>query len=309
MTADGPPITFAVPYYSGPKLLTRAIASVFRQTRPDWRLLVCDDSPDGSAAAVVNPFADTRVTYSRNPVNLGMAGNWNRCLDAADTPLVTLLHGDDELLPNYAAVMTAAAAAHPTAAALFCRATVVGPAGDPVFSVPDRVKDVLAPTRRLIRLAGPGGVARLLRGNFVMCPTVCYRRAALGGVRFDARWKFVLDLDLFTRLLAGGREMVGVPDVAYAYRRHPENATAQYTESLLRFREEAALYDELAAAADPGSPVRRVGRGKRIIKLHLLFRVLEDAARGRAGAARRKLSYLADLTLTPPGGRSVPCET
>ena len=68
---------------------------------------------------VVHAAGGGRVRYLRNPKNLGMAENWNRCLDVADTELVTLLHGDDELCPEYGLRMTDAMKAHPSAAAAF----------------------------------------------------------------------------------------------------------------------------------------------------------------------------------------------
>ena len=250
--------------------------------------------PDG--LRTVARFPDPRICYVRNPAPLGLSGNWNRCLDAADTDLVTLLHADDELQPNYVALMTAVAAAHPAAAALFCQADVIGPDGRTMFSFADRIKAVFRPRGNgPIRVAGDIGLAALLRGNFVMCPTVCYRKSLLGPRRFDARWRQVADLDLYSRLLRDGLDMVGSREVGYAYRRHPGNATAEYTDNLVRFREESALYDELAAdaAARGWADTARVARSKRILKLHLLYRIAEDAARGRGRAAARKLRYLA----------------
>ena len=302
MQPPGTGITFAVPFYKGKDYLARAIRSVFAQDAPEWQLVVCDDSPGGAAEEVVRAFADPRIGYVRNEQNLGMAGNWNRGLDVATTELVTLLHADDELLPNYARLITRAAAEHPRAAGVFCRARVIGPDGRPVFSLPDRVKDVLVRWGSdPVRVAGPAGVASLLRGNFIMCPTVCYRRPVLGERRFSARWKFVLDLAFFTRLLSEGEELIGVPEFGYAYRRHPENATAAYTESLLRFEEEAVLYNELAATARSRrwAEVFRVARQKRIIRLHLGFRILADVLRGRAGAASDKFAFLRRLGHQP----------
>src|SRR4051812_27167102 len=103
-------ITFAVPYYRGLAYLRRAIESVFAQHSPDWKLIVVDDGSDEPAEALVQQFPDPRVSYLRNTATLGMAGNWNRCLDLAQTNLVTVLHADDELLPNYVQLMAAAAA-------------------------------------------------------------------------------------------------------------------------------------------------------------------------------------------------------
>lgn len=291
-------ITFAVPFYRGLDYLTRAVASVTRQTSPDWRLLICDDSPEGDAEQVIDRN-DNRVRYVRNGRTLGMAGNWNQCLDLADTDLVTLLHADDELLPNYTSVMRDGAASYPTCAALFCGARVVGPDSKPVFSFADWIKRALTPTGGSPRrLHGPRAIARLLRVNNIMCPTVCYRKSVVGARRFDARWRCALDLAFFAGLLADGDELVGLPAVAYAYRRHPENATAGYTESLLKFVEEAALYDELAAKAKArGWPeVARVGRSKLMVRLHLLFRLVRDTTRGRLAAAWAKTQLLARLS-------------
>ncbi len=295
-------ITFAIPFFRGLDYLKRAVASVVHQTSPDWRLLVCDDGPDGEGAAALDQHGireDGRVRYVHNGRTLGMAGNWNRCLDLADTDLVTLLHADDELLPDYAQVFSAAAARYPTCAALFCGARVVGPDSRPVFSLADWVKRALAPAGGAPRrLRGPRALAQLLRVNSIMCPTVCYRRSVLGPRRFDARWRCALDLAFFSRLLTEGDELVGLPAVAYAYRRHPDNATAGYTETLLKFTEEAALYDELAADADArGWPaVARVGRAKVMVRLHLGFRIARDLSRGRFGAAGAKARLLAHLT-------------
>jgi glycosyltransferase involved in cell wall biosynthesis len=289
-------ITLAVPFYRGADYLARAIESALRQTDPRWQLVVADEGVDPDGPRVVERFADPRVRYLQNRTPLGLAGNWNRCLDAADTDLVTLLHADDELRLNYVALMAHLANSHPDAAALFCHADVIGPDGRPVLSVADRAKALFRPRGAgPIRVAGDAGLAALLRGNFVMCPTVCYRRSRLGQHRFDPRWRMVADLDLFARLLRDGMEMVGSREIGYAYRRHPGNATTELTDNLVRFREESALYDELAAAAAARgwAETARVARGRRIIKLHLMYRIVEDAARGRFPAAGRKLRFLA----------------
>lgn len=291
-------LTIAIPFYRGREYLDRAVRSVFAQTMPDWRLIVCDDSADGEADVVVRTYTDDRVEYVRNPRNLGMAGNWNRCLDAAETDLVTLLHADDELLPDYARMVSTGAAAHPAAAGVFCRATVIGPDGTPVFSLPDRVKDCLVRWGSDgIRVAGQAGIASLLRGNYIMCPTVCYRKSLIGARRFQGRWKFVLDLDYFTSLLIAGEHLVGVPEYGYAYRRHSANATAAYTDNLLRFEEEAALYDELAEKGRVRGwrDVTRVARQKRIIRLHLAYRILADLLRGRVRVAADTIDFLCRL--------------
>jgi glycosyltransferase involved in cell wall biosynthesis len=302
-------LTIAIPFYRGRAFLRQAIASVLRQRNPAWRLLVCDDcGPEQGIAELVKGHDDPRIRYHRNERNLGMAANWNRCLDLADTDLVNLLHADDELLDNYADVMLRAAARHPRAVAFFCGARVIDERGRERFSFPDFVKRFLVPRANgALGLEGRTALETLLRGDFIMCPTVCYRKSVLGPRRFATAWQQVQDLELFTRLLLEGETLVGLPDRAYAYRRHPANATALNTHTLLRFEEEARLYDQLAGAAAERrwAVAERLARGKWIIKLHLLYRAAADLLRLRPRDAWRKLALLGRLggrlPATPPG--------
>jgi len=121
-----------------------------------------------------------------------------------------------------------------------------------------------------------------------------YRRSVLGTRRFNERWRMVLDLEFFTRLLLDGDRIVGLPVEAFAYRRHSENATVAYTENLDRFREESRLLDELghAAAARGWDEAARIARRKTIVKLNLLYCGGIDLARLRPHQAWRKASLL-----------------
>jgi glycosyltransferase involved in cell wall biosynthesis len=288
-------LALTIPYYRGKDFLVRAIDSVLRQRNPSWTLLVSDDGPEEEGIGeLVASYRDARIGYRRNGATLGPAGNWNACLDQAPGDLVTIFHADDELLDNYCDVMLQAARDHPDATAYFCDAVIIDGGGRRTFSVPDVVKHFLRPAAPgALVLWGPDAIADLLRGDFIMCPTVCYRRDRLRGRRFDGRWRFVLDLDFFTRLLADGEKLVGIPAQAYAYRRHAGSATAQQTATLERFAEEAELYDQLAdlGARRGWAGVVQMGRRKRIIRLNLLYCAVRDVLGLRWGDARRKLAF------------------
>jgi len=294
--SDPARITFAIPYYRGLAWLRETIESVLAQRETAWRCLVLDDGgePGGGAEALVRELADPRLRYLANPSTLGMVANWNRGLDAAETDLVSLLHADDRLAPDYADVVLALAAEHPRAVAVCCGARIVDAAGRPRFSFADAFKRVLVPHGEPWRLRGEPGLRALLRGDFVMCPTLCWRRSVLGVRCFEAGWRQVQDLELLTRLLLDGNEIVGTRRVAYEYRRHDESATALQSESLLRFEEEFALYDRLAQSATERGwkGAARVAQCKATVRLHLGFRVASDLAAGRVGPAWRKLRFL-----------------
>jgi hypothetical protein len=289
-------ITFAIPFHSNLALLEKAVESVLAQSLTDWELIISDDhSPEDGAARIPEKYKDARIRYARNDTNLGMAGNWNRGLDLAQSELVTLLHADDFLLPSYADVMVAAAGRHPDATAFFCDVSIVDGGDRPVLSVPDLYKKLLWPHRKgALILAGEGGLRALMKGDFIMCPTLCYRKSKLGALRFSETWKMVLDLDLEARLLLRGDTLIGVTDKAYAYRRHSDNSSLKYTQSLLRFREEIAIFREIGARArDKGwARVAAIAARKRIIKLHLLYCIFRDVLTLRLPLAAAKGRFL-----------------
>jgi glycosyltransferase involved in cell wall biosynthesis len=291
------PITFAIPFYSGAAYLARAIESVLAQRDGAWQAIVIDDGSEPGIEQLVRGYGE-RIAYLRNPTNLGLGGNFNRCIDAATTDLVTVLHADDELMPSYCATLRAAASRHPGAVAVFCRVHIIGPDHRPRLSLADFVKDRVHPSpHREITLAGEPGVRALLRANFIPAPTLCFRKSVLGDRRFPAQYKFVLDWELTTRLLLDGESLIGIPERCYRYRRHDDAATSKYTRSQLRFREESDYYDRMRETARSRGWDRcvAVARQKRMVKLNVTYRALRSVVALQLADARRNLELLREL--------------
>ncbi|MDP6977482.1 MAG: glycosyltransferase family 2 protein [Myxococcota bacterium] len=294
--ASTPAIGFAIPFYRDVEMLRLAIESVLEQTRTDWALVVIDDSGEElGVETLVAGFRDDRISYQRNPGNLGMVATWNRGIDLATSDLVTLLHADDRLLPHYAASMIELAARHPDAAALYCEAEIIDESGRHRFSMADWVKGFLRPSSAdgVVILKGEAAVADLMAGYFIMTPTLCYRTSRLAERRFDPRWRQVQDLMFIVGLLVEGHTVVGTRETAYAYRRHAASATSVQSESLVRFDEEVEAFDAIANELESLGWLRaaHVAHGKRIIKLHLLYRVFRSLSRLRLAAAAEALRY------------------
>jgi len=260
-----------------------------------WRCIVLDDRGEpGGVAELVASFDDPRITYHDNQTTLGIVGNWNRGLDLAATELVTLLHADDRLLPDYCDVIFALADAHPHAVALCCDAEIIDAQGRPRFSLADAVKRRLVPRGEPWQIEGESGLRAIARGDFVMCPTVAWRREQLGARRFESGLKQAQDLEMLARLLLDGETIAGTRRRAYAYRRHSESATAVQTEDLSRFEEEVEVMDRIATSARERGfhDAARVAERKAIVRLHLAVRIATDLASLRAPAALRKLRFL-----------------
>jgi glycosyltransferase involved in cell wall biosynthesis len=91
-----PHVTVTIPAFNHEAYIARAIESVLNQSQRDFDVAVVDDGSSDASFEVARRYeSDPRVRCERNPENLGLARNWNRCLDLAAGPLV-MVFGDDD---------------------------------------------------------------------------------------------------------------------------------------------------------------------------------------------------------------------
>jgi len=118
-----PTLTIAIPTFRRPGLLCETVRSVVAQTDlAGVRLIVLDNDPTSAGHAQllsdVPQIERLDFRYFRNFENVGLFGNWNACIAAAETEWVTVLNDDDLLDPDFVVVMRAVLAGDPAIDAL-----------------------------------------------------------------------------------------------------------------------------------------------------------------------------------------------
>ena len=283
-------VTYAIPYYKGLAFLEKTIQSVFAQDNPDWKIIVVDDRGGEDAELLVRSFTDDRVSYVRNDTTLGLAENWNTAMSLATTEFVTILHADDELFPNYTDVVTTLMTAHPEATAVHCRTQIIDENGKGLWSLPDAIKKVIRPrSRDNVVTIGEGGLWSLVKGQWIFCPTMCYRKTSFPSEGFSNDWRMVLDLELMSRILLGGGVIVGSPVVAYKYRRHSDNQTVLLTDSNKRFEEEIKLLDTISeqCRGRGWDKAAKSAHWKTVIRFHMLYQGFRSIGKLKISKAKR----------------------
>ena len=98
----GSEVTVIIAHYSCPDLLTRAIASIMRQTRQDWRLVIADDhSPCLSKVIDLrHRWNDDRLVWLRTSINVGQFRIYNRLLPLIASPFLAMQDADDWSAPE-----------------------------------------------------------------------------------------------------------------------------------------------------------------------------------------------------------------
>ncbi|WP_037907739.1 glycosyltransferase family 2 protein [Actinacidiphila yeochonensis] len=293
-----------LPYYGDPGLMRQAVRSVLAQTDPDWRLTVVDDGTEPGVPEWFAGLGDPRVRYLRNPANLGVTGNFNRCVELAEHPYTVLMGCDDLMRPGYVAALRAARASLPGAAMYQPGVRAVDGDGRPVRTVVDTAKRRLysqAPAGYRARLGGERLAASLLHGNWLYFPAMCWRTDVLKEVGFRPELSVVQDLALVAELLLRGEELVTDPAVCFDYRRHPGSESSAQAASGSRFAETRGLLAELAADFDAAGWPRaaRAARSHLSTRLHALAMV-PGALRGRRPDDARELAAHALSPLPRP---------
>ncbi|MFB6824586.1 glycosyltransferase family 2 protein [Streptomyces virginiae] len=279
-----------LPYYGDVALMQDAVRSVLAQDGDDWRLTVVDDGTEAGVPEWFEQLADPRVRYLRNERNLGVTGNFNRCVELAEYPYLVLMGCDDLMHPNYLQVVRATADREPTAAMIQPGVQVIGTDGLPFDTLGDRTKRKIyapkGPGRAL--LGGEALATSLLRGNWLYFPSICWRTEAVKRFGFRADLGVIQDLALVVDLLVAGESLATTPEVCFSYRRHAESESSAKAYTGHRFEEAKRFFVETADRLDRhGWP-----RAAKVSRLHLSSRLhaltlLPGAARkaGRPGVS------------------------
>ena len=121
-----PFISITIPTFRRPKLLREAVDSVLQQNNfSDYEIVIIDNDSDKLYADQIISFltelADIRIRYYINEKNIGVFGNWNRCIELARGTWMTILCDDDILFNNYLSVLTQELEQDPSLNRIECR--------------------------------------------------------------------------------------------------------------------------------------------------------------------------------------------
>lgn len=94
-------VTIAIPTYNRARFITEAIRSAQAQTYRNIEILVVDNCSTDNTRLIVESIKDKRLKYCRNPKNIGMKNNWNKCVQLAKGQFILILGDDDILYPDF----------------------------------------------------------------------------------------------------------------------------------------------------------------------------------------------------------------
>jgi glycosyltransferase involved in cell wall biosynthesis len=276
--ATAPKVSVVVPIYNQLDFIRETIESALAQDHPNLELVLSDDGSTDGTTEILREYAERepeRVRLVASAENTGIAGAFNRALDAHTGDYIAWLGGDDVMLPGKLSRQIALLESQPDAIGCCTDAEVFDSASGRIYG---RFTEVYN-GRRGVR---DGGVELLLDPAYMMLPsTMMIRSSAVGALRFDRRIRVSNDWLFDIELFHDGR-VVGLDDVLARYRRHERNYTSQTSDAL----EDALVVLSLAEARYP--ELHRLIRRRRVASIFG-----EASRRFRSGDRRAALHYIA----------------
>jgi hypothetical protein len=130
MATDTAAVTVVVPTFARPAYLEQAIRSVVAQDWSDWQLTVYDDGGLPQTRAVIESFADARISHHVNISRLGVGGNKLAGWQAVTTRYFANLDDDDVWEPRFLSTLVPALAADETVAIAFGSQRIIDERGE-----------------------------------------------------------------------------------------------------------------------------------------------------------------------------------
>lgn len=196
-----PLVSVCIPAYNNAEYIEDTIKSILNQTYQNIELVIVDDQSKDQTVQVIEKLQETddRIKLYKNEKNLGMVGNWNRCLELATGEFVKLICADDMIDENAIEKEAEALQQYKTVNLVESDTRLVDIDGKKTGVFKRYYKSGVVDGKKVAKVS-------LMLNNFFGAPVNnMIRRSVLeqtGG--FDTGFTYILDFDMWVRIACCG---------------------------------------------------------------------------------------------------------
>lgn len=227
-TSENVKVSVCIPTYNSALYIRAAIDSVLIQEFKDYEILIVDDCSSDDTKMIIEKYTKKypQIRFYINKKNLGIVGNFNKCLDLSSGEYIKFLLADDlfldrKSLGKYVEVLE-----------LYPNVSLVASARELIDENSNLIKNSIKFEEGLYK---PGkNIIKdcLLRlENKIGEPTSVIFRKMQGERGFDSRYKQILDLEMWFHLLKMG-SFYYIEKPLVAFRVHKEQASNKNKKNL-----------------------------------------------------------------------------
>jgi glycosyltransferase involved in cell wall biosynthesis len=230
-------VSVLIPIFNGERYLPECLDSILEQSFQDMEILISDDGSTDGSLEIIKQFAarDSRIRWWKNPKNLGMTGNSNVCLKAAQGDYIKFLHQDDKLLsPLAIQKMASALDSNPRASLVVCQRHYT--------NLPANVNPAtFSKTSGCFSGRQVAATCFEKNDNLIGEPSLTLFRRVLAQRGFDGRLTYMWDWEMWWHLLGQG-DFVYIAEPLATWRFHSEQVSETQRQKGLWRNELLVLY-------------------------------------------------------------------
>ena len=221
--SEQPMVSICIPAYNSEAYILETVKAALDQTWKNLEVLVVDDCSSDRTVEVLEKIDDPRFRLVENEVNLGMTGNWNRCVQLCRGEYIKLIPADDVVYPECVEKSVKALIKYPQVSLVITDTDLIDPSG----------KKIGAYAHWPVAGAFDGAKiakASVMLNNFYGNPVCAMFRKTdfikVGG--FDPDIPYILDFDLWLGLSRLGDVMM-IREHLNAFRVREDSNTGKMT--------------------------------------------------------------------------------
>lgn len=239
-----PKVSVCIPTFNGAGYLYQAVESVLAQNYQDFEIVIVDNCSTDQTVTVVEDLqkkSNRRIRFYKNDRNIGLVGNFNKCLEYAQGTHIKFLCVDDLLLPGCLEQMVAALDAHQTVTLVCGGRLIINETGEKLGLKQYPSRDIM--------IRGSKAITRCLFGkNYIGEPTaVMFRKSDLTG-HFREDLPQLVDMEMWFRLLEQG-DLLNIKGPLCAIRLHSEQMSQTNCKSGQPIEDRIKLIDDYSQKA------------------------------------------------------------
>lgn len=201
-----PLISIGIPTYNSAATIRNTIESILRQTYTNLEINVVDDKSKDNTLEIVKQIqneclqsGDGRIRIYENEKNLGMSGNWTKCLSVARGEFVKLICADDMMDEEALEKEIKAMEEHPSVNLVESDTRLVDITGKTTGRFPRYRKSGVVDGKKVARTS-------IIWNNFFGAPVNnLIRKSVLDKVGyFDSAFVYILDFEMWMRIACEG---------------------------------------------------------------------------------------------------------
>ena len=201
-----PLISIGIPTYTSAATIRNTIESILRQTYTNLEINVVDDKSKDNTLEIVKQIqneclqsGDGRIRIYENEKNLGMSGNWTKCLSVARGEFVKLICADDMMDEEALEKEIKAMEEHPSVNLVESDTRLVDITGKTTGRFPRYRKSGVVDGKKVARTS-------IIWNNFFGAPVNnLIRKSVLDKVGyFDSAFVYILDFEMWMRIACEG---------------------------------------------------------------------------------------------------------